>query len=218
MTQNHNQLQKLEEARTATGGLIYKRSGAPAGSEVGYDICAMWYDSTNAVVYKNTGTVASATWVALTDASATTTLAGRVTVNEGDIDDAETDITALQVAGAQIGSVTPVDGTDGTASVTIQVLKNDGSTTVGKATRVNCWLSATAGTLGGVPAAADTSLAVATGTEKMVLLAAADLDVLSATNGVIVLTVTSGDTSSDLFCNAEIAGIVISAEVTITGN
>ncbi len=128
------------------------------------------------------------------------------------------DIAALEVAGAQVGTITPVDGTDGTAVVTIQVLKNDGSTTVGKATRVNCWLSATAGTAGGVPAAADTSLAVGTGTEKMVLLAAADLDVLSATNGVITLTVTSGDTSNDMFCNAEIAGIIISAEVTITGN
>ena len=123
----------------------------------------------------------------------------------------------IQDARAIVGTITPVDNTNTTATVTIQVLKGGGVTTVGKATRVNCWLSETAGTLGGIPHAADTSLVVATGTEKMVLLAAADLDVLSATNGVIVLTVSNADTTEgSLFCNAEIAGVIISAEVTIT--
>jgi len=127
----------------------------------------------------------------------------------------------LLLYGAQVPaplSISCVDGDDSdTATATIQLLDPLGAA-LADSQLVTVWSSATAG---GVPAAPGTSMVVDAGGAKGLLVkedtANALLRILSNAAGLIEIDIANGSvTASDLYINAALNGVVVSAEVVIT--
>jgi len=110
-------------------------------------------------------------------------------------------------------SITATDGEDGTASITVQVLNQDGNE-VGSRYVVRLWLADTVNT---APDATDkTAFAVATGVELDELTAQADYRILTDATGTAVCTLTAAD--GTYYAHAEIDGQVVTGTITVTGN
>lgn len=110
-------------------------------------------------------------------------------------------------------SVTAVDGEDGTAAITVQVLNQSGGEVTSRYV-VRLWLADTANTA--PDATGKTAFAVGTGVELDEETAQADYRILTDATGTAVATLTAAD--GTYYAHAEINGEVVVGTVTITGN
>jgi len=185
----------MNGAKTDNGDNIFIRNaGAPTASATGYDTCAMWYDTTNKIVYKNTGTTSVAVWTVMADATA-------LAVETSRLDVVEPQNYTLTLVMADVA--------DGTATATITVEDGVGDAVAAKKLVRFYWSSAA----GGAEVAA-TTIAATTGTIATVVNAGASVDVVTDATGNAVLVVT--DTDGTYFGNIAIGGLLVSTTVVMS--
>ena len=134
----------------------------------------------------------------------------------GDALQALQDMLAAQIAGSALKVViTAVDGEDGTATVTAKVTDQAGNTVAGTFL-LRLWIAQTL-----LGAASDTNVttyvpASGGGTAAHTYTAKCDYDVLTASTGVAVMTLTGADDT--YYAMAQLSGEVYGCECPVTGN
>lgn len=112
-------------------------------------------------------------------------------------------------------TVTAVDDTDGTATVTIQAKDAQGNNLADRVS-IRTWTSGRAGADMGAPASILTDYSSKTGTDIEENVADADYTVLSDANGVVAMDANDG-LNGTLWFMAELGGFVASDSVSVTG-
>ena len=122
------------------------------------------------------------------------------------------DAISAVVNAVPVVSGSSVDGTDGTAAVTLQVQDQNG-TDLSSSYLLRVWLADT--TLTAPDATAKTGFSVDTGVEIDEETAQADYRILTDATGTAVFTLTA--TAGTYYAMAEVNGKVTSTTITITG-